>query len=77
MPHLGIDDGMYYAMGYCGSGVARANFLGHKIALKILNQGGDSIFDQFDFTSKPFYSGNPWFMPNVLRWYSLADKLGL
>jgi glycine/D-amino acid oxidase-like deaminating enzyme len=77
VPHLGVDDGLYYAMGYCGSGVARANFLGHKIALKMLNQGGDSIFDQFDFTSKAFYSGNPWFMPSVLRWHSIADKLGL
>ncbi|MFT5708303.1 MAG: glycine/D-amino acid oxidase-like deaminating enzyme, partial [Oceanospirillaceae bacterium] len=75
VPHIGKMDGMYYAMGYCGSGVARANYLGHKIALKMLGLDCDSIFDQFEFNSKPFYRGNPWFMPVILRWHSLADKL--
>lgn len=82
IPHLGLHNGMHYAMGYCGSGVARANYLGHKIALKMLKNNPETpqsqtIFDQFPFPSRPFYQGNPWFMPAVLRWHSLADKLGL
>lgn len=77
VPHLGKKDGLYYAMGYCGSGVARANYLGHKIALKMLGQGGDSIFDQFEFESRPLYQGNPWFMPSIIAWHSFADRLGL
>ncbi len=77
IPHLGLQNGMYYAMGYCGSGVARANYLGHKIALQMLDQNGATGFDHFDFPTKPLYSGNPWFMPALLRWHSLADKWGI
>lgn len=76
VPHLGLNNGLYYAMGYCGSGVARANYLGHKIALKMLGEDGSTVFDQFEFPSKCFYSGNPWFMPAVLRWHSFADRWG-
>ncbi len=76
VPHLGKMDGMYYAMGYCGSGVARANYLGHKIAMKMLGNAGDTIFEKFEFNGKPFYNGNPWFMPAVIRWHSVADKFG-
>ena len=77
IPHLGLNNGLYYAMGYCGSGVARANYLGHKIALKMLGENGDTVFDQFEFPTKALYNGHPWFMPAVLHWHSLADKLGL
>jgi glycine/D-amino acid oxidase-like deaminating enzyme len=77
VPHLGEMDGIYYAMGYCGSGVARANYLGHKIALKMLGKDGSSVFDQFEFPSQLFYNANPWFMPAIIRWHNLADKLGL
>ncbi len=77
IPHLGKQNGMYYAMGYCGSGVARANYLGHKIALQMIGKNGDTGFDHFDFPSKALYFGNPWFMPAILRWHSFADKWGL
>lgn len=77
IPHLGLQNGMYYAMGYCGSGVARANYLGHKIALQMLGKDGTTGFDSFDFPTKMLYQGNPWFMPYLLRWHSLADKLGI
>jgi glycine/D-amino acid oxidase-like deaminating enzyme len=39
-PHLGRHDGLYYVMGYCGSGVGRASFYGHKVAQKMLGQTG-------------------------------------
>ena len=76
MPHIGKLNGLYYAMGYCGSGVARANYLGHKIAQKILKTGGDTPFANFPFESRYMYTGNPWFMPMLLRWHSIADKMG-
>lgn len=77
IPHLGMQNAMYFAMGYCGSGVARANYLGHKIALQMLDQNGETGFDNFAFPSKPLYNGNPWFMPVILRMHSLADKWGI
>jgi len=76
MPHLGEFNGMYYSMGYCGSGIARANYLGHKIAQKILKTGGSTPFADFPFKSPFMYTGNPWFMPALLRWHSLADRMG-
>ena len=78
-PHIGQRNGLYYAMGYCGSGVARATYFGHKLAHKILGQEekGHTAFDDLPFNSKPMYTGNPWFMPAVLNWHRIADKIGL
>ena len=36
VPHLGCHDGLWYAMGYCGSGVGRATYFGTKLAQKML-----------------------------------------
>jgi hypothetical protein len=66
-------------MGYCGSGVARSSFFGQKLGYKMLDQeeNGRTAFDGLPFPTKPFYSGNPWFMPVVLNWHRMADRLGL
>jgi glycine/D-amino acid oxidase-like deaminating enzyme len=75
-PHLGQIDGLHYAMGYCGSGVTRSIYFAHQLSRKILRQGEcDTIYDDLMFNSKPFYSGNPWFMPMILRWHALADRV--
>jgi len=78
VPHIGQRDGIFYAMGYCGSGVARASYFGQKLAYKILDQQdqGRTAFDDLSFQGKPLYTGNPWFMPMLLNWHRLADKLG-
>lgn len=77
-PHIGQRDGLFYAMGYCGSGVARASYFGNKLGYKILgNSEGLTAFDDLSFNSKLFYTGNPWFMPAVLNWHRLADRWGL
>jgi glycine/D-amino acid oxidase-like deaminating enzyme len=78
-PHIGQHDGLDYAMGYCGSGVARATYFGQKLGHKILGQEekGRTAFDDLPFQTKPFYSGNPWFMPVVLNWHRLADRWGI
>lgn len=77
-PHIGQRNGLYYAMGYCGSGVARASYFGNKLGHKILGSNeGRTAFDDLSFNSKPFYTGNPWFMPAVLNWHRIADRWGL
>ena len=65
-------------MGYCGSGVARASYFGSKLGYKMLRQeeAGRTAFDDLTFDSRPFYSGNPWFMPALVRWHRLIDDLG-
>lgn len=82
VPHLGQfgggkQDGIFYAMGYCGSGVTRSSYFGTKLGHKILgNSEGETSFDDLDFETRPFYSGNPWFMPAILAWHRFADRLG-
>ena len=36
--HIGAHKGLYYAMGYCGSGVGMAGYLGMKIGKQVLGQ---------------------------------------
>ncbi len=78
-PHIGKLDGIHYAMGYVGSGVARASYFGQKLGQKILGNitEGETMFDQLTFKTKPLYTGNPWFMPGLVRWQSMLDKFKL
>lgn len=69
LPVCGKIDGMWYAMGYCGSGVAMSNWLGDKLALKILRKPeGETAFDSLNLETYPFYDGRPWFLPIVNQW---------
>jgi len=76
MPHIGEHDGVHFAAGCQGSGVAMATWLGRHVARKI---GGDLdrpfALDLAEFPTKPFYDGRPWFLPAVGNWYRLADTI--
>ena len=78
VPHLGRHDGLWYAMGYCGSGVARASYFGTKLGHKMLGdeEHGRTAFDDLPFDTRPLYTGNPWFMPAIIRWHRMLDRLG-
>lgn len=76
MPHIGVRDGLFYAMGYCGSGVPMGSYLGHKIAHKLLGGSeGDTAFDDIPFQTRPFYYGKPWFLASAVAWYKLLDRM--
>ena len=54
-PHLGQIDGVWYAGGYCGSGVMRSLWFGSKIARRILGQpDADTAFDDLPCRPIPF-----------------------
>ncbi|MSP87671.1 MAG: FAD-binding oxidoreductase [Alphaproteobacteria bacterium] len=75
-PHMGVMDGLHYCMGCNGSGVAMLSYLGHQTARKIV--GGSNrvcAFDRPDFPTRPFYTGNPWFLPVVGGWFRLRDRI--
>jgi glycine/D-amino acid oxidase-like deaminating enzyme len=77
-PHLGEQDGLFYALGYCGSGVARSSFFGYKLGHKMLgNEKGKTTFDDLPFDTRPLYTGNPWFLPAIVRWHRFIDRIGL
>lgn len=74
LPHLGQRDGIHYAMGYGGSGVAMAPYLGHKIAHRILgNKEGDSPFSATPFEPVPRYQHWPLALRLGELWYRLKD----
>jgi glycine/D-amino acid oxidase-like deaminating enzyme len=75
VPHIGRDQGIYYAGGCQGSGVAMASWLGHQVALKIAGAGNAPFaLDDRPFPTFPFYEGNPWFLPLVGGWYRFLDR---
>ena len=74
LPHIGVRDGIHYALACNGSGVVKQTYFGYKTAMKILGRPeGKTAFDELEFTTIPFYDGNPWFLPIVQRWYQFLD----
>ena len=78
LPHLGEIEGVHYAMGLNAAGVTMAPYLGHQVALKMLGQKSDEfLLERFEFKKRPFYNGEPWFLPMVLAYFRLLDRLGV
>src|SRR5579862_9066930 len=75
MPHAGLMDGMYYAVGYAGHGVAMATFQGQKIAEMMAGDKPDNPFVGIPFPGAPLnlYNGKPWFLPLAGAWYKVLD----
>ncbi len=75
LAHIGRHDGIYYAMGYCGSGVSMAAYLGMRVGEKVLARGeGQTGFDDVAFATRPFYSGTPWFLSPMVAYYRWYDR---
>jgi glycine/D-amino acid oxidase-like deaminating enzyme len=75
MPHAGQMDGIYYAVGYAGHGVAMATYQGQKIAEMMAGDRPENPFVGIPFPGAPLglYNGNPWFLPFAGAWYKFLD----
>ncbi|ARP82012.1 FAD-dependent oxidoreductase [Bordetella genomosp. 8] len=75
MPHIGGADGLHYALGCNGSGVAMMSYLGHSVGRKIAEASGEPInaFDMGEIPGHPFYFGNTWFLFAIGSWYQARD----
>jgi glycine/D-amino acid oxidase-like deaminating enzyme len=75
MPHAGQLDGMYYAVGYAGHGVAMATYQGQKIAELMAGDKPENPFVGIPFPEAPLglYKGKPWFLPFAGAWYKVLD----
>lgn len=74
MPHIGGNDSIWYGMGYNFAGVPMGTYFGMKLAAMILGRpDAESIFAGPRFPTLPFYRGNPWFMPYVMRYFDWKD----
>jgi glycine/D-amino acid oxidase-like deaminating enzyme len=75
LAHTGVQDGIHYAMGYCGSGVSMAPYLGMRAGQKVLGlPEGATAFDGLPFPTRPLYRGKPWFLPAAVAWYRWKDQ---
>ncbi|MFY9646658.1 MAG: FAD-binding oxidoreductase [Terriglobales bacterium] len=75
MPHAGQLDGIYFAVGYAGHGVAMATYQGEKMAEWIAEGKTDNPFAEIAFPGAPLglYSGKPWFLPLAGAYYKVLD----
>ena len=75
MPHAGQIEGIYYAMGYAGHGVAMATWQGQKMAELIAGDKPENPFVGIPFPGAPLglYNGKPWFLPLAGAWYKFLD----
>ena len=77
LPHTGVMDGMHYALGCNGSGVAMMTYLGHQTARRII--GGANVtcgFELAEFPDFPLYNGSPnWALPAIGAYYRFRDGL--
>jgi glycine/D-amino acid oxidase-like deaminating enzyme len=75
MPHAGQTDGIHYALGYAGHGVAMATYLGTKLAEMITGSSDEIPYAAIPFPGAPLglYNGNPWFLPLAGAYYKVLD----
>ncbi|MFV0361026.1 NAD(P)/FAD-dependent oxidoreductase [Tropicimonas sp.] len=75
--HAGEDAGLFHAMGYCGSGVGMAGYLGMRIGRRAAGlDGGETAFARIPFPTRPLYTGSPWFLAPSVLVYRLRDRFG-
>lgn len=75
LPHLGQHEGVFYACGYNGTGIARASWFGHKIAQRMLEtETQASAYADLPFPTRPLYRGKPWFLPLAVLFYEMLDR---
>lgn len=76
--HAGEDDGLFYTMGYCGSGVGMASYLGMRIGRQAAGFDRETtVFGRIPFPAAPLYCGRPWFLGASILGYRIADRLGI
>jgi len=76
LAHMGKHTGIHYAMGYCGSGVSMASYLGMRCGQRVLGKAeGSTGFEAIKFPTRPLYSGKPWFLPATVAYYRYRDKI--
>ena len=76
LPHLGVHDGIHYALAMCGTGLPMGTWLGHRIALRLLGEAeSGTVFDTLPFKQNRLIAGNAWFAPAAAGFYRFLDLI--
>jgi glycine/D-amino acid oxidase-like deaminating enzyme len=73
MPHIGRIDGITFALGYCGTGVAMSTYFG-QLAADWIAGGELPECWRRPFPTVPLYRERPWFLRPAGWYYSLRDR---
>ena len=72
---MGMEDGIHYVLGCCGTGIPMATYLGHHIAEKILSRGDHESAFERPLPPLSFHGARNLLLPLAVRAYSLRDRL--
>ncbi len=83
LAHIGREDHVHHALGYCGSGIAMSSYFGARIGHQLAGTAhaadyldrAPAIRPELPFRTRPFYSGKPWFLSAAIRYYRWRDRL--
>lgn len=76
--NVGEDDGLFYSLGYCGSGAGMAGYLGMRVGQQALGlKEGDTAFNHVKFQTRPLYKETPWFLAPSVMYYKMRDSLNI
>jgi glycine/D-amino acid oxidase-like deaminating enzyme len=78
LPHAGVSpDGVHFAMGCGGHGVALLTYLGACVAQQAAGEKINNPLFRLSFPTAPLslYTGNPWFLPFAELYYKTLDAL--
>jgi glycine/D-amino acid oxidase-like deaminating enzyme len=76
LPHIGRRDGVWYAMGYGGHGVALGTYLGTEVGAMIAGELASSPFADIPHPTRWYYRSRPWFLPFAAMGYRVLDRVG-
>jgi glycine/D-amino acid oxidase-like deaminating enzyme len=78
MPHAGQLEGIYYALGFAGHGVALGTHLGTIMADAMMDDKVAELpYNAYPFPEAPLglYNGKAWFLPLIGLWHRILDWL--
>ena len=75
VPHVGVEEGIHYALGCCGTGIPMATWLGHQIGLKILGRTSSVSAFERPLPPIPFQAARTFLLPLAVRGFELRDRL--
>jgi len=81
MPHFGTRDGIHFALGFNGAGVAMGTYVGHCIASRLIgDEECGAVFSESKFTPVPFGASGSRFVPllstlaTIRRWLEIPAR---
>jgi len=75
LPHVGVREGIHYAVGYCGHGVALSTWLGTRIGETLAGTGTLPEIPEAGFRAIPAAGLIDWLLPLVGLYYRIRDAL--